>query len=90
MLRSVTSCRPSRDRGQADEGDFGSLKIVAATVTSALGRLLRVMQPIHRISLASSARAFVMLDDPDFFFAEMDTFLAAPAELVANAPTRVG
>jgi len=39
--------------------------------------------PDHKVSLARSALHFVMLDDPDFFFAEMDAFLAARPRLVA-------
>ena len=32
--------------------------------------------PRHRVVVAARARHFVMLDDPDFFFAELDRFLA--------------
>ena len=35
--------------------------------------------PDHRVVLATAARHFVMLDDPEFLFAQLDRFLAPGA-----------
>lgn len=47
----------------------------AAAVTAAYERQFAAV-PRHRVVLAPKARHFVMLDDPDFLYRELDAFLA--------------
>ena len=41
--------------------------------------------PDHRVVVATDARHFIMLDDPEFFFSTVDTFLDVDATNATDA-----
>jgi hypothetical protein len=69
--------------GLRDQVKAYGVDLTRAAVVQTFDQQFTKLQRLH-FALAETARHFIMFDDPAWFFAQLDAFLADPAASVAD------